>query len=61
MYVDGEEKADDPSLLTLYPSAPNPLNPASTISFTLVNAVPVTATVYDVIGRKAAIRSLITP
>ncbi|MBK9778218.1 MAG: hypothetical protein IPP62_17970 [bacterium] len=40
-----------PTSFALYPCAPNPFNPVTTIRFDLPQAVPVSVRVYDIAGR----------
>lgn len=46
---------ETPKALTLDENYPNPFNPSTTIRFTLPEAVPVSLTVYDMLGRKVAV------
>jgi hypothetical protein len=41
-----------PQAFTLYPNYPNPFNPVTTLSYTLVRPSPVTLVVYDLLGRE---------
>ena len=41
-----------PTSTVLHQNYPNPFNPTTTLSFELDNAVPVTLTIYDLLGRK---------
>ncbi|MEM9998879.1 MAG: alpha-amylase family glycosyl hydrolase [Bacteroidota bacterium] len=67
LFVDSENRSARAgslaSLRTLEPeietalltNRPNPFNPATTLSFTLAEAMPVTLVVYDVLGRQVAV------
>ena len=46
------EDIELPHSTVLHQNYPNPFNPTTTLSFELDRAVPVTLTVYDVLGRK---------
>src|SRR6185436_9306996 len=43
-----------PRVISEAANYPNPFNPATTISFTLLEPTGVTITIYDVVGRKVA-------
>ncbi len=49
-----EESAMVPDEFVLHQNYPNPFNPATTISFTIQVAGPVTLTIYDVLGKEVA-------
>ncbi len=50
-----EDDQELPDRLTLYPNYPNPFNPSTTLRFAVREATPVTLTIYDALGREAAV------
>ncbi|MFH2052546.1 MAG: FlgD immunoglobulin-like domain containing protein [bacterium] len=55
--VSGVDDAELPLRTELYPAAPNPFNPTTTLSFAVPSAGPVRLRIYDVAGR--LIRTLV--
>lgn len=41
-----------PEIYSLYPNYPNPFNPVTIVAYDLPETVPVTLTIYDILGRK---------
>lgn len=53
--IESTAKADDDAVLALNQAHPNPFNPSTVLSFSLPDAMDVTLTVFDVLGREVAV------